>query len=110
MEGGGPQDVGLHNRPTTWRHHPVLTIPLASWIANAAAVLAGPRGDVTQRARDAPCSRQTVYDHARKVHDAVAAEHQFGPPRQQLLDRLQALRAENDQLWDWLGQTIDFPQ
>jgi hypothetical protein len=88
----------------------VLTIPLATWIANAAAVLTGPWGDVTQRARDAQCSRQTVYDHARKVHDAVEAEHQGGPPRQQLLDRLQALQAENAQLWDWLGQTVDFPE
>jgi len=88
----------------------VLTIPLATWIANAAAVLTGPRGDVTRRARDAPCSRQTVYDHARKVQHAVLAEHQGGPPRQRLLDRLQALQAENAQLWDWLGQTIDFPE
>jgi hypothetical protein len=87
----------------------VLTIPLAAWIANAAAVLTGPRGDITQRARDARCSRQTVYDHARKVHDAVAAEHQGGPPRQRVLDRIQALQAENAQLWDWLAQTIDFP-
>jgi hypothetical protein len=87
----------------------VLTIPLATWIAHAAAALTGPRGDVTRRARDAQCSRQAVYDHARKVHDAVAAEHQGGPPRQQLLDQLQALQGENDQLWGWLGQTIDFP-
>jgi hypothetical protein len=87
----------------------VLTIPLATWIANAAAVLSGPWGDITQRARDAQCSRQTVYDHARKVQDAVEAEHHVGPPRQQLLDRLQALQAENAQLWDWLEQTIDFP-
>src|SRR5262249_9615538 len=69
----------------------------------------GPRGDVTQRARDAQCSRQTVYDHARKVQDAVAAEHHVGPPRQQLLDRIQALQAEDARLWDWLAQTIDFP-
>jgi hypothetical protein len=88
---------------------PVLTIPLATWITNAAAVLTGQWGDVTLRARDALCSRQTVYDHARKVRHAVAAEHQGGPPRQQLLDRLRALQAENTQLWDWLGQTIDFP-
>jgi hypothetical protein len=88
----------------------VLTIPLATWIANAAAALTGPWGDVAQRARDAQCSRQTVYDHARKVQHAVEAEHQVGPPRQQLLDRIQALQAENAQLWDWLEQTIDFPE
>src|SRR5262249_770273 len=94
---------------------PVLTIPLATWIANAAAVLTGPWGDVTRRARQVPCSRPTVYDpppqahHARKVEPAVAAEQQGGPPRGQLLDRLRALQAENARLWDWLGQTIDFP-
>jgi hypothetical protein len=88
----------------------VLTIPLATWIANAAAVLTGPWGNITQRARDARGSRQTVYDHARKIHDAVAAEHHGGPPRQQLLNRIQALQAENAQLWDGLEQTIDFPE
>lgn len=88
----------------------MLTLPLPTWIANAAAVLTGPRGDVTQRARDAQCSRQTVYDHAQKVQHAVAAEHQVGPPRQQLLDRVQALQAENAQLWSWSEQTIDFPE
>jgi hypothetical protein len=88
----------------------VLTIPLATRIADAAAVLTGPWGDITQRARDARCSRQTVYDHARKVHDAVAAEHHGGPPRPQLLDRIQALQAENARLWDWLERTIDFPE
>ena len=88
----------------------MLTIPLAAWVANAAAVLTGPRGDVTRRTRDVPCSRQTAYDHARKVRHAVAAEHQVGPPRQQLLGRLRTLQAGNDQLWDWPGQTIDFPE
>jgi hypothetical protein len=88
----------------------VLTIPLATWIANAAAVLTGPWGDVAQQARDARCSRQAVYDHARKVQHAVTAEHQVGPPRQQRLDRVQALQAENAQLWDWLEQAIDFPE
>ena len=39
----------------------MLTIPLATWITNAAAVLTGQWGDVTLRARDALCSRQTVY-------------------------------------------------
>ena len=45
-----------------------------------------------------------------KVHAAVVAEHADGPPRQQLLDQIQALRHENTQLWRWLEQTIDFPE
>jgi hypothetical protein len=45
----------------------MLKIPFATWIANAAARLAGTYGDVTQQADAADCSRQTVYDHAKKV-------------------------------------------
>src|SRR3982751_5145283 len=86
----------------------MLKIPVASWIANAAACLCGPHGAVTAQARSAGCSRQTAYDHAQKVHAAVTAEHGVGPTRQQLLDQIQALRHENTQLWAWLEQTIDF--
>ncbi len=46
-------------------------IPLATWIANAAARLAETHGDVTHQAEAADCSRQTVSDHARKVQAAV---------------------------------------
>jgi hypothetical protein len=87
----------------------MIKIPLASWIANAAACLGGRYGDVTRQARTAGCSRQAAYDQAQKVHAAVQAEHADGPPRHQLLDQLQALRHENAQLWAWLEQTIDFP-
>ena len=88
---------------------PVLTRPLATWIANAAAVGTGPWGDLPQRARHAPCSRPTVDDHARQVQHAVAAEPPVDPPRRQLRDRLRALQAENAQLGDSLGPTMDFP-
>jgi hypothetical protein len=88
----------------------MLKIPLASWIANAAACLCGRSGDVTAQAQHNGCSRQTVYDHAQKVQAAVEAEHAGGPTRQQLLDQIQALRHENTQLWAWLEQTIDFPE
>jgi hypothetical protein len=64
---------------------------------------------VTAQAQTAGCSRQTAYDHTQKVHAAVEAEHVGGPPRQQLLDQVQALRHENAQLWAWREQTIDFP-
>src|SRR4051795_1558324 len=88
----------------------MIKIPVASWIANAAACLRGPHGAVTAQARTVGCSRQTAYDHTRKVHAAVEAEHLVGPTRQQLLDQVQALRHENMQLWAWLEQTIDFPE
>jgi hypothetical protein len=87
----------------------MLKIPFATWIANAAAGLAGISGDVSRQAEVADCSRQTVYDHAQKVQAAVEAEHAGGPTRAELLEQNQSLRQENAQLWGWLAQTIDFP-
>ncbi len=87
----------------------MLKLPVVVWIANAAARLAGTHGDVTTQAGSADCSRQTVYDHARKVQAAVEAEHQGGPTRAELLEQNEHLRRENAQLWDWLIQTIEFP-
>jgi hypothetical protein len=84
-------------------------MPLAVWIANAAARLAETHGDVCHQAEAADCSRQTVYDHAKKVQAAVEAEHSGGPTRTELLEQNQHLRQENARLWDWLAQTIEFP-
>ncbi|MGZ3392356.1 MAG: hypothetical protein ACXVCF_22580 [Isosphaeraceae bacterium] len=39
---------------------------------------------------------------------AVAAEHSGGPSREQLIQKNQALREENTQLWNWLSLTIEF--
>ena len=86
----------------------MLKIPCATWIANAAAGLAGNYGQVTQQADRAGCSRQTVYDHTLKVQAAVEAEHSGGPTRAELIEENQRLRRENEQLWAWLFQTIDF--
>jgi hypothetical protein len=87
----------------------VFKIPLATWIANAAACLNGTHGEVTHQAEAADCSRQTVYDHAQKVQDAVEAEHAGGPTRAELIQENQELRQENARLWDWLAQTVEFP-
>jgi hypothetical protein len=80
-----------------------------AWISNAAAALCGRHGDVTQQAHDNGCSRQTVYDHAAKVQQAVTDAQRPGPSREQLLQENQRLRDENRQLWDWLAQTFDCP-
>ena len=82
--------------------------PSVHWIADAAAVLAGPRGAVTRHAKDVGRSRQTVYHHAHRVRSAFEAE-QTGPSREQLLDENRRLRDENEQLWAWLEHTVDFP-
>lgn len=84
-------------------------IPVAVWIVNAAARLAGTHGDVTHQAEAADCSRQTVYDHAQKVRAAVEAEHSGGPTRAELVQENHHLRQENARLWDWLAHTIEFP-
>ena len=65
-------------------------IPLTRWIASAAARFSGDHGAVAHQAQEVHCSRQSVYDHAQKVHAAVAAEHSGGPSRAQLIQENQA--------------------
>jgi hypothetical protein len=69
----------------------------------------GTHGAVTEKAQQAGCSRQCVYDHARKVLAAVEAQHGGGPTPEHLIQENEALRRENAPLWDWLFQTIQFP-
>jgi hypothetical protein len=83
-------------------------LPLLSRIGNAAAVLFGRRGDVSQQARHAGCSRQTVYDHAASVQHAVATALLPGPSREQLLCQLDHLRHENALLRQQLDQRSEF--
>jgi hypothetical protein len=49
-------------------------LPVRTWILNAAAVFSGRHGAVTRQAEQAGCSRQTVYQHAHKVEQRLAAE------------------------------------
>ena len=73
-------------------------------IGNAFAVLCGKHGDITTQAEQAGCSRQTVYDHADKVEQAVTAAQLPGPSRVDLLDENRRLRDENKQLHQDLKQ------
>jgi hypothetical protein len=84
-------------------------LSILTWIGNAAAVLCGRRGDVTRQAQQAGCSRQAAYQQARQVQQAVADCHAGGPTRQDLRQQCQQLREENRQLWDALGDAVDFP-
>ena len=47
-------------------------LPVRTWVRNAAAVFSGRYGSVTQQAQDSQCSRETVYEHARKVEERLA--------------------------------------
>jgi len=89
---------------------PVATLPLLTWIGNAAAALLGRRGAVTRQAQQAGCSRQTVYHHAAKAQDALRQAQAPGPDRGALLREVQQLRQGNRQLWDWLAEALDCPK
>jgi hypothetical protein len=52
----------------------MVKLPIRAWILNAAAVFSGRRGAVTRQAEQAGCSRQTVYQHAHKLEQRLAAE------------------------------------
>jgi hypothetical protein len=47
-------------------------LPVRTWVRNAAAVFSGQYGSVTEQAQDSQCSRETVYEHARKVEERLA--------------------------------------
>ena len=50
-------------------------LPIRIWVRNAAAVFSGPHGAVTQQAHQAGCSRETVYEHARKIEQRLGDSH-----------------------------------
>lgn len=65
-------------------------LPVRTWILNAAAVVSGQHGGVTRRAEQSRCSRETLYQHARKVERRLAAEPDA--------DAVAGLRAEDQRL------------
>src|SRR5579884_1356438 len=83
-------------------------LPLRRLIGNAAAVLFGSHGEVTQAARQAGCSRQTAYDDAKRLEQAVEDAQLPGPSREKLLAQLDQLRSENAQLVQQLAQRTEF--
>jgi hypothetical protein len=46
-------------------------LPIRTWVSNASAVFSGKYGAVTQQAQESQCSRETVYQHARKVEERL---------------------------------------
>jgi hypothetical protein len=49
----------------------MFTLAISLYIANAAARFSGRHGAVIQQAQDQGCSRQTVYNHASEVVEAI---------------------------------------
>ncbi len=56
------------------------TLSLRTWVRNAAAVFSGCYGAVTRQAEQAGCSRQTVYDHARRIEQRLQPAAPASPP------------------------------
>ena len=80
------------------------TLPLRTWIRHAAAVISGAYGAVTRQAEQAGCSRQTVYQHARRVEqrlepaDRQAVVAELHAENQRLRDQVAALSRRSEQL------------
>jgi hypothetical protein len=85
-------------------------LSVLTWIGNAAAVLLGRHGDVSAQARSSACSRQTAYDHADKVQQALADSHLPGPRRAALLQQIEQLQKDNRQLREQLAERIELGQ
>lgn len=58
----------------------MFNLPIRTWILNAAAVFSGQHGAVTRQAEQAGCSRQTIYQHAHKLEQRLAAGPAVDPP------------------------------
>jgi hypothetical protein len=78
----------------------VAKLSVLTWIAKAAARLCGRHGAVSDPARLARCSGQTVYDHADQVQHALAQARldRGGTDRQQFRkDRVEKLQQPQPQ-------------
>jgi len=73
----------------------MFTLPICSWLYDAAAALSGRYGAVTERAAAAGCSRQTVYNHAQAADDRLAERD---AELAQVRAELAATRTERDLL------------
>ena len=81
----------------------MLKLAMPAWIRNAAAALCGRHGAVTQRAEEAECSRQTVYEHARRLVQEMTEGDQ---ERTALQAEVARLRAERDALQQQVQQSV----
>lgn len=52
----------------------MFSLPIRTWVCNAATVFSGKHGSVTRRAQESGCSRETVYQHARKIEQRLDDE------------------------------------
>src|SRR5215813_1686738 len=88
----------------------MLTLAVTEWIGNAAAVVSGVWGAVTQRSEQSGYSRTAIYTHAQRVVQAVANEQSTGLSYEALWAENERLRAENEALWEAWSETEDLSE
>jgi len=82
----------------------MFSLSVVTWIGNAAAVFSGQWGSVARRAQEVGCSREAMYQQARRVEQAVGEERAGRPSREALLAENERLREENRLLWELLDE------
>src|SRR5438067_9002586 len=91
--------------PSPAEAHPMLSLPHELRIANAAAVLHGPHGQVTQRARQLGLSRQTLYRDTQAVLHTLDG-HDSRQQLQRLREEVAALQRCVAELQDRLADAF----
>ena len=81
----------------------MLKLSIPGWIRNAASALCNRHGAVTDRADQAGCSRQTVYDHARQLVERLTDRDQECAALRAEVERL---RTEQSALQQRLQQAV----
>src|SRR5437870_3122601 len=88
----------------------MLTLPVDQWIGNAAAVLSGVGGAVTQRSQQSGSSRTAMYQPAERVVQAVANEQAGDISYEDLWAEHEQLKAENEALWQAWSEAEDLSE
>jgi hypothetical protein len=88
----------------------MLTLAVAEWMGNAAAVVSGVWGAVTQRSEQSGSSRTAIDTHAQRVVQAVANEQATGLSSEALWAENERLRAANEALWEAWSETEDLSE
>jgi hypothetical protein len=88
----------------------MLTLPVEAWIGNAAAVLSGVWGAVTQRSEQSGSSRTAIYQHAERVVEVLANEQATGISYEALWAEHERLRAEAEALWQAWSETEELSE
>src|SRR4051812_5151428 len=86
------------------------TVAVLNALGNAFAVFCGAYGDVLGQAQQQGCSRQTIYNRAGKVEQAISTAFQLSPSSSALMAENQRLRQENLRLGQQLQQQQQLPE